>query len=312
MVNARQKNEEDLWPELPLSAWQETYTTLHMWTQIIGKLRLALAPMINHWWQVTLYPTARGLTTSPIPYESGAFQIDLDFFTHEMHVLTDRGDDRAIALKPRSVASFYHETMDSLKSLGIKVAIWTKPVEVEERIPFESDTKHAAYDPEYAHRCWKVLANSARVMQQFRSGFIGKVSPVHFFWGSFDLAVTRFSGRRAPRHGPVPNLAHFVAIEAYSHEVSSCGFWPGAGLGEPAFYAYAYPEPEGFKDYPLRPKEAYYHPDFGEFLLPYEAVRTAPSPDEKLLSFFQSTYEAAANPGGWDRAELERAGNVSR
>ncbi len=307
MADKRRITAEDLWPELPLDKWQETYTTLHRWMQIIGKIRLKLAPMVNHWWQVTLYLTARGLTTSPIPNGSNTFQIDFDFFTHEMLVQTDKGEARAIALKPRTVAEFYRETMDSLKSLGIQVAIWTKPVEVEERIPFEQDTKNSAYDAEYAHRCWKILANSTRVMNQFRSDFIGKVSPVHFFWGAFDLAVTRFSGRRAPKHGPAPNLAQFVAIEAYSHEVSSCGFWPGAGLGEPAFYAYAYPEPAGFRDYPILPGEAYYHQDFGEFLLPYEAVRKSPSPDEMLLSFFQSTYEAAANQGKWDRAELERA-----
>ncbi len=306
MPNSLDTTAKDTWPQLPLSAWEQTYATLHMWTQIIGKIRLGLAPMVNHWWQVPLYLTARGLTTSPIPYQSSTFQVDFDFFTHEMLVLTDHGEKRSIALRPRSVADFFQETMDTLRSLGIEIAIWTIPVETEERIPFEQDTKHAAYDPEYAHRCWKVLANSARVMHQFRSGFIGKVSPVHFFWGSFDLAVTRFSGRRAPMHSPSPNLAHFVVIEAYSHEVSSCGFWPGAGLGEPAYYAYAYPEPEGFKDYPVLPGEAYYSKDLGEFLLPYEAVRKASSPDEKLLSFFQSTYEAAANLGKWDRTALER------
>ncbi len=306
MINAGRNVTEDLWPELPLDKWQDTYTTLHRWTQIIGKIRLGLAPMVNHWWQVTLYLTARGLTTSPIPYGSRSFEIDLDFFTHEMLILTDRGESRSIPLKPRTVSDFYHVTMENLKSLGIEISIWTRPVEVEERIPFDQDTKNSAYDPEYAHRCWKIIANSARVMNRFRSGFIGKVSPVHFFWGAFDLAVTRFSGRGAPKHGPVPNLAQFVAIEAYSHEVSSCGFWPGAGLGEPAFYAYAYPEPEGFKDYPILPGEAYYHKEFGEFILPYEAIRNVASPDEKLLSFFQSTYEAAANPGKWDRSELER------
>jgi hypothetical protein len=262
--------------------------------------------MLNHWWQVPLYVTTRGLTTSPIPYGSRAFQIDFDFFTSDMHILTDTGEDRAIALRPRSVADFYRATMETLKSLGIEVSIWTTPVEVEERIPFELDTGHATYDLRYARSCWRVMAQADRIMKQFGSGFIGKVSPVHFFWGSFDLAVTRFSGRRAPVHGPVPNLAHFVVAEAYSHEVSSCGFWPGAGLGEPAFYAYAYPEPEGFDRYPVQPDEAYYHPDLREFILPYDAVRTAQSPDETLLSFFESTYEAAANLGKWDRAFLER------
>jgi hypothetical protein len=295
-----------LWPRLPLEAWEETNQTLHMWTQIVGKIRLKLAPMLNHWWQVPLYVTTRGLTTSPIPYGSRAFQIDFDFFTSDMHILTDTGEDRAIALRPRSVADFYRATMETLKSLGIEVSIWTTPVEVEERIPFELDTGHATYDLRYARSCWRVMAQADRIMKQFGSGFIGKVSPVHFFWGSFDLAVTRFSGRRAPVHGPVPNLAHFVVAEAYSHEVSSCGFWPGAGLGEPAFYAYAYPEPEGFDKYPVQPDEAYYHPDLREFILPYDAVRTAQSPDETLLSFFERTYEAAANLGKWDRAFLER------
>ncbi len=295
-----------LWPRLPLEAWEKTNQTLHMWTQIVGKIRLKLAPMLNHWWQVPLYVTTRGLTTSPIPYGSRAFQIDFDFFTSDMHILTDTGEDRAIALRPRSVADFYRATMETLKSLGIEVSIWTTPVEVEERIPFELDTGHATYDLRYARSCWRVMAQADRIMKRFGSGFIGKVSPVHFFWGSFDLAVTRFSGRRAPVHGPVPNIAHFVVAEAYSHEVSSCGFWPGAGLGEAAFYAYAYPEPEGFDKYPVQPDEAYYHPDLREFILPYDAVRTAQSPDETILSFFESTYEAAANLGKWDRASLER------
>ncbi|MGC9964294.1 MAG: DUF5996 family protein [Syntrophobacteraceae bacterium] len=298
---------DSLWPRLPLEAWEETNETLHMWAQIIGKIRLKLAPMVNHWWQVPLYVTTRGLSTSPIPYGSRVFQIDFDFFTNDMHILTDMGEDRPIALRPRSVADFYRATMDTLKSLGIEVSIWTTPVEVEERIPFELDTKHVNYNHRYVRSCWRVLSQVDRVMKQFRSGFIGKVSPVNFFWGSFDLAVTRFSGRRAPVHGPVPNIAHFVVAEAYSHEVSSCGFWPGAGLGMPAFYAYAYPEPEGFDRYPVQPEEAYYHPDLREFILPYDAVRTAESPDETLLSFFESTYEAAANLGKWDRASLERS-----
>jgi hypothetical protein len=281
-----------------------------MWTQIVGKIRLKLAPMTNHWWQVPLYVTVRGLTTSPIPYGGRTFQIDFDFFTSHVHILTDTGDNRAIAMQSRPVADFYGAILNTLNSLGIEVSIWTTPVEVEERIPFELDTKHTIYDHRYARRCWMVLSQADRVMKLFRSKFAGKVSPVHFFWGAFDLAVTRFSGRRAPVHGPVPNLAHFVAVEAYSHEVSSCGFWPGAGLGMPAFYAYAYPEPEGFDRYPVKPGEAYYHPDLREFILPYDAVRTAQSPDEMLLSFFESTYEAAADLGKWDRASLEytRAG----
>jgi hypothetical protein len=294
------------WPELPWEVWQETCTTLHRWVQIVGKIRLTLAPMLNHWWQVTFYVTPRGFTTSAIPYQSRIVQIDFDFLTHLMNIQTDHGEICSIALKPRTVADFYKETMEALNSLGLKASIWTTPVEVEDRTPFEQDNHHSTYDPEYAQRCWRVMVQVDRVMKQFRSDFIGKASPVHFFWGAFDQAVTRFSGRRAPKHPKVPNLAQFVAVEAYSHEVSSCGFWPGAGLGAPAFYAYAYPEPEGFKDYSVFPEEAYYHPDLHEFILPYEAVRTASAPDEKLFSFFQSTYEAAANLSNWDRAALER------
>jgi hypothetical protein len=294
------------WPELQWEAWQETCTTLHRWFQIVGKIRLMLAPMLNHWWQVTFYVTPGGLTTSAIPCESRIFQIDFDFLGHHMEIRTDGGDRRTIELKPRTVADFYEETMEALGSLGLKVGIWTTPVEVEDRTPFEQDTHHAAYDPEYALRFRRVIVQVDRVMKRFRSDFIGKASPVHFFWGAFDHAVTRFSGRRAPRHAKVPNLAGFVAVEAYSHEVSSCGFWPGAGLGMPAFYAYAYPEPEGFEDAAVFPEEAYYHRGLSEFILPYDAVRTAASPDEKLISFFQSTYEAAADLGNWDRAALER------
>ena len=299
-------DKEDAWPGLRLEAWQDTYATLHLWTQIIGKIRLKLAPMTNHWWQVPLYITSRGLTTSPMPYGSHIFQIDLDFLSHEMCITTDCGDRRSVALKPRSVADFYAETMSSLKSLGIEVSIWTTPVEIPDRTPFEQDHLHASYDPEYAKRFWKALVQADRVLKEFRCRCIGKTSPVHFFWGAFDLAATRFSGRRAPEHPGSPNVARSVMVEAYSHEVSSCGFWPGAGLGMPAFYAYAYPEPEGFKDYPVQPEAAYYNKDFGEFILPYDAVRLAEDPDEKLLAFLQSTYEAAAHTGRWDRPSLER------
>jgi hypothetical protein len=300
------QQESGAWPSLPLDSWQETCATLHMWTQIVGKIRLKLSPMINHWWQVPLYVTARGLTTSPIPREDRTFQIDFDFFDHAMRIVSATGENRAVALRPRSVADFYGETMEALRGLGIPVAIWTTPVEVPDRTPFEKDEAHRSYDPVPVHRFWRILVQIDRVLKEFRSRFIGKVSPVHFFWGAFDMAVTRFSGRRAPEHPGAPNVARFVMVEAYSHEVSSCGFWPGPGLGEPAFYAYAYPEPEGFKEYPVRPDEAYYHKDLREFLLPYEAVRTAESPDETLLSFFQSTYDAAAVPGRWDRVSLER------
>ncbi len=300
---------ENIWPDLPLEAWKETCETLHRWTQIVGKIRLGLAPMTNHWWQVSLSVTARGLTTSPIPYGPRVFQMDFDFISHEMLITTDSGDRRAIALKPRSVADFYKENMSALASLGISVRIWTTPVEIAQRTPFEQDRAHASYDPDYAHRFWKVLVQTDRVLKAFRGRYIGKASPVQFFWGSFDMAATRFSGRPAPEHPGAPNVGRSVMVEAYSHEVSSCGFWPGAGLGKPAFYAYAYPEPEGFRDHPVQPAKASYNRDFGEFILPYDAVRTARSPDKDLLSFFESTYEAAAILGNWDRASLERAGS---
>ena len=296
------------WPPLPLEEWQDTYATLHMWMQVVGKIRLRLAPMVNHWWQVPLYVTSRGLTTTPVPYGMRTFEIFFDFIDHDMHIETNDGRRRSIALEPRPVADFYNETLSALRSLGIEVVIWTKPVEVEERIPFEQDRTHAAYDPEYAGRWWRILVQVDRVLKDFRSRFIGKVSPVHFFWGAFDMAVTRFSGRKAPEHPGSPNVARFVMVEAYSHEVSSCGFWPGAGLGMPAFYAYAYPEPEGFPGYPVKPSEAHYDEQFREFLLPYEAVRTAKEPDAALLSFLQCTYEAAAKLGSWDRNLLERSG----
>ena len=297
---------EELWPGLPLGAWQDTHDTLWLWFQIVGKIKLRLEPMVNHWWQVPFYVSARGLTTLPIPYAEQVFQMDFDLIDHVMNIMTEDGEKRSIRLRPRSVADFYHETMYALRSLGIEVSIWTTPVEVPVSIPFELDTRHCTYDRDYALKFWKVLVQADRVMQVFRSRFIGKDSPVHFFWGGFDIAVSRFSGRRAPEHAPVPGLAHYVTLEAYSHEVSSCGFWPGAGLGSPAFYAYAYPEPEGFKTYPVEPREAYYHQDLREFILPYDAVRSADSPDNMLLSFFQSTYEAAACLGKWDRASLER------
>lgn len=294
------------WPDLPLEAWEDTYTTLHMWMQIIGKIRLQLAPMLNQWWQVPLYVSARGLTTSPIPYGSRTFEIIFDFFDQKMRIETSDGKRKLIPLQSRTVAEFYLETMSALESLGINVSIWTKPVEVEERIPFEQDQKHFVYDLDYSLRWWKIQMQVDRVMKIFRSRFTGKCSPIHFFWGAFDIAVTRFSGRKAPKHPGAPNVGRFVMIEAYSQEVSSCGFWPGVGLGAPAFYSYAYPEPKGFESYPIRPSEAYYNDQLGEFILPYEVVRTADSPDTILLEFFQSTYEAAANLAKWDRRDLER------
>ena len=297
----------DLWPALPLAEWKDTYYTLHMWTQIVGKIKLALTPPVNHWWNISLYVTPRGLTTSVMYLNDRLFQIEFDFIDHLLLIETTGASTKKIALRPRSVADFYQETMATLESLGMSVTIWTTPVEVPDPIPFEKDQKHVAYDPEYAQRFWRILAQASRVLTDFRSRFTGKVSPVHFFWGAFDLAVTRFSGRTAPSHPGAPNLARFVAVEAYSHEVSSCGFWPGGGpVDEPAFYAYAYPEPQGFKDYPIQPSEGFYHTEMREFLLPYDVVRNAKSPDEVLLSFLQSTYEAAATCAKWDRRALER------
>ncbi|MHB1140758.1 MAG: DUF5996 family protein [Sulfuricaulis sp.] len=295
-----------IWPALPLAEWQDTYATLHRWTQIVGKVRLARAPMLNHWWQVPLYVTARGLSTSPIPYDNVSFEISFDFLDHQLRIQTSDGAVRALALKPRSVADFYREFMAALRALGLEIKIWTMPVEVLDPIPFDQDDLHHSYVPEQAQRFWRVLQQADRVLQQFRCGFTGKCSPVHFFWGSFDLAVTRFSGRTAPPHpGGIPHMADWVTRLAYSHEVSSCGFWPGGGpVPEPVFYAYAYPEPEGFRNYPVR-SPAYYSNDMHEFLLPYDAVRRAANPDATLIDFAQSTYEAAAESAAWDRRALE-------
>jgi hypothetical protein len=295
-------------PDLPLGAWQDTYTTLHLWSQIVGKIRLALSPRMNHWWQTPLYVTARGLTTSPMPYGAEIIQIDFDFIEHVLRVQSSSGETRTIPLSARSsVADFYQELMAALHSLGVEVKIWTVPVEVAEQIPFNQDEKHSSYNPEDAHRFWRVLLQVDRVMKEFRGRFCGKASPVHFFWGSFDLATTRFSGRGAPPNENAFHVAKYVMQEAYADECSNCGFWPGVGLGEPAFYAYHYPEPPGYQAYPMRPAEAHYHPTLKEFILPYEAVRTAPNWEEIVLSFFQSTYEAGANLARWDRSTLERS-----
>lgn len=299
----------DHWPSLDFAAWQDTYATLHMWTQIVGKIRCVQTPFVNHSWHVTLYLTARGLTTSPVPYGARTFQIDFDFIDHRLLILTSDGTVKAIALRPCSVADFYQELFSSLRQLGLTVTIHTTPNEVVDAIPFDRDQVHASYDAEYANRFWRALLQADRVFKQFRAGFIGKCSPVHFFWGSFDLAVTRFSRRTAPKHpGGVPNCPDWVTREAYSHELSSCGFWPGGGsLPYPVFYAYAYPEPAGFSAASVRPGSAIYDSSFHEFILPYDEVRQAPSPDAMLLEFLQSSYEAAANLGKWDRYALERA-----
>ncbi len=298
----------DEWPSLPYAEWRDTCATLQLWTQVIGKIRLAQAPLINHWWQVPLYVTSRGLTTSPIPYGRRTFQIDFDFLDHRLRIGTSDGATETLPLRPATVADFYVEVMQRLKALGLDLRIWTTPVEIADPVPFEKDRRHGAYDPDYATRFWRVLVQADRVFTAFRARFLGKASPVHFFWGSFDLAVTRFSGRRAPPHPGAPNVADRVTREAYSHEVSSCGFWPGgAGLEQPVFYSYAYAEPAGFKDRPVRPKAAFYAREMGEFILPYDEVRVVAAPDETLLDFLQSTYEAAADTAHWDRAALERA-----
>jgi hypothetical protein len=297
------------WPELPTAEWRDSYDTLHLWTQIVGKIRLVRSPWLNHSWHVALYVTARGLTTSPIPDGRRSFQIDFDFIAHDLRISTSDGGQRRFALAGQSVASFYKAVMAALGELGVDVAIDETPNELPEPVKFSQDTSHASYDPNAVGRLFQILVNADRLFKQFRTGFLGKASPVHFFWGSFDLAVTRFSGRRAPRHpGGVPNLPDAVACEAYSHEECSAGFWPGSGAVDyPAFYSYAYPEPPGYRATRIRPDAALFSEALGEFILPYDAVRTAADPDQALLEFLQSSYEAAANCAKWDRESLECA-----
>jgi hypothetical protein len=294
-------------PELPLDAWRPAHDTLHMWTQIVGKVRLALCPLTNHWWNVPLYVTARGLTTGPMPCGGRGLAITFDFVDHNLHVETTDGGRKAIPLIPRSVAAFYRELMASLEALDVRVHVWPKPVEVVDGLPFDEDETHASYDPDYAHRLWRALVATEQIFTEFRGRFVGKCSPVHFFWGSFDLAVTRFSGRRAPdRPG-----ADRVTREAYSHECISHGFWPGGSwfgteVTAPVYYAYGAPEPPGLRDATVHPAGARYDPRLSEFVLDYDEVRRAPSPRQAVLDFCQSTYEAAATRAGWDRAALER------
>jgi Family of unknown function (DUF5996) len=299
----------EIWPPLPLAAWQDSAATLQLWTQIVGKVRLAQTPWLNHSWQTALYVTVRGLTTSPIPNGDQSFATDFDFLAHRLVITTSWGAERQIKLQPMTVADFYAATLAALAELGIHPRFHPTPNELPEVIPFDSDVMHHSYDADSVYRFWRVLARTDRVFKLFRTGFLGKASPVHFFWGSFDLAVTRFSGRRAPLHpGGVPHLPDPVTREAYSHEVSSAGFWPGGGgIDYPAFYSYAYPTPAGFAAAKVRPDAAFFHPPLGEFILPYDAVRTARDPDRTLLEFLQSTYEAAAVTGNWDRAALECA-----
>jgi hypothetical protein len=296
---------ESCWPALPLGDWKDTYATLHMWMQIVGKVRLKLSPPINHFWGCTQYVTSRGLTTSSIPYEHGSFEVLFDFTAHMLEITTSRGEIRAFRLQPCTVAEFYTEFMSALESLGIHVKVWTMPVEVPRPVRFTMDESHKSYDPEYAHRFWQVLVSADAVFREFRARFIGKCSPVHFFWGSFDLAVTRFSGRRAP----VRPDADSITKEAYSHEVISVGFWPGDGevIKDAAFYAYAAPEPAGFRDRAVLPAKAFYSKEKGEYFLMYDDVRMSANPAKDLLDFCQSTYEAGAIAGNWDRQNLERS-----
>ena len=289
------------WPALPVQEWRDTYATLHMWTQIVGKIRLTRTPLENHWWNSVLYVTSRGLTTAVMPHGIRTFEIDFDFIDHQLLIQTSDGEIKTLALKPRSVADFYGELMDTLRSLGLETEIHAKPDEVAEPIPFAEDQTHATYDPEYANRFWRILVQTDRVFKQFRSRFIGKCSPVHFFWGSFDLAVTRFSGRPAP---PRPG-ADAITREAYSHEVISHGFWPGGGAVEsPLFYSYTAPAPAGLEKEAIHP--GLYSTEMAEFILPYDEVRGSASPDDSLLQFMQSTYEAGAKLASWDRGALER------
>jgi hypothetical protein len=301
------KETSNPWPALPFAKWQDTALTLHMWTQIVGKIRLTLSPWTNHSWHVTFYLTSRGLTTSPIPYGTRTFEISFDFIDHQLRIDTSDGERQTIELKPRSVADFYRAVMKCLQELGLSVTINKVPNEIVNPIPFDEDNEHCLYDSEYANRFWRVLVQSDRVFKEFRSRFCGKCSPVHFFWGSFDLAVTRFSGRPAPPHpGGIPHLPDAITREAYSQEVSSLGFWPGnAASPTPIFYSYAYPEPPGFAEAKVEPPVAFYESKLREFILPYEAVRTAERPDEFLLDFAQSAYDAASKLGKWDREALQ-------
>ena len=293
------------WPPLPYAEWESTLDTLHMWTQIVGKTRRELTPLVNQWWNVTLYVTPRGLTTSTIPFGHEAFEVQFDFIGHRLLIETSKGDDRSVELRPRSVADFYEEYTSTLRSLGIEVKIHTMPDEFDDKIPFEKDTKHASYDRQYVESFRRILLSADRVFKEFRAPFLGKCSPVQFFWGSMDLAVTRFSGRR----GSLPKGADAMTREAYSHEVSSCGFWPGdRRYKQPAFYSYAMPAPAGLEKEKVRPSAAYWDTQLGEFLLKYDDVRAADSPEKAILDFCQSTYEAGANLAHWDRKALERGG----
>jgi hypothetical protein len=302
-------NHSSQWPELPLSAWTDTCDTLQLWTQIVGKVRIAQTPLVNHWWNATFFVTARGLVAPAMPYRGGTFDVVFDFASHRLYIATSDERTESFALQPMTVADFYAAFMDRLRGLGIDVRIWTMPSEIENAIPFDQDRTHGQYDPDYALKFWQALVQADRVIKLFRSRFLGKASPVHFFWGSFDLAASRFSGRTAaPPQSVTPHVASWVMAEAYSHEVSSCGFWPGnGGYGRAAFYVYAYPEPAGYGDTKLTTAGAFYDKTVGQFILSYDAVRRSSDPDDLLLGFFQETYAAAADLAKWDRKALERA-----
>jgi Family of unknown function (DUF5996) len=304
----------DAWPEIPLAEWEDTRATLHLWSQVLGKIKVRRAPLVNHWWNVALQLTSRGWTTGPIPCGVRAFDLEMDFIDHRVVLSTSEGERRAVEMRPRTVADFYRTACAACDELDLTTPIRTVPSEIEDGIPFEHDETHRAYDPDAAQRFFRATLSAHRVLQEFRARFVGKCSPVHFFWGSFDLTVTRFSGRRAaaPTRA-MPGYPRWANAEAYSHECCSAGFWPGQGLGEPAFYSYAFPEPDGYAAARVAPEAAAYNEDFGQFLLPYDAVRTAPDPDAALLAFLQSSYEAAADHADWPRKDLERApGEIDR
>lgn len=303
MASSAHTVKDESWPSLPLAEWQETCDTLHMWTQIVGKVRLEFSPHINHWWEVPLYVDVRGLTTSPIPCPRGAFEIRFDFIDHTLHILTSWNENKSLRLHSRTVADFYNHFMREVQALGIGVHIWPMPVEVPNPIRFDLDKTHARYDPSYAHSFWRLMVTLDAIFKEFRARFLGKVSPVHFFWGSFDLACTRFSGRRAPERPGADEITR----EAYSHEVISAGWWPGGGpVADAAFYAYAAPEPAGFRSASVNPSSAFYHTQLNEFILPYESVRVSADPRSALLEFLETTYDAGASLGNWDRASLEK------
>jgi hypothetical protein len=310
-VTAAPDSPVDVWPDLPLDAWDDTLATFHLWTQIVGKIRLVQSPWVNHSWHLTLYVTATGLSTSPIPHDIRTFQIDFDLINHQLVIRSSDGLSRTLPLVAQSVATFYARLMSAIADLDLHVRINKKPNEIADPIPFDRDDSHNSYDPEYVNRFWRILVQADRVFKEFRARFIGKCSPVHFFWGAADLAVTRFSGRPAPEHpGGIPNLPDWVTREAYSHEVSSCGFWPGGGpIPYAAFYSYAYPEPLRFSEARVDHADAFYSPELREFILPYDVVRESESPDDTLLRFLQATYEAAADLANWDRSSLERRGD---